>query len=131
MDFGTKVHEVLEQIDFCAPELDNRNLPDWVMTRINNFLKTDIIKNNLMCKMYKEYEFTYLDNNTYSHGIIDLLIERDDKMIIIDYKLKEINDPNYDKQLNGYRKVIKEKTKKDVDCYLYSIIDNCFRQVIE
>lgn len=80
--------------------------------------------------MYKEYEFTYLEGNNYSHGIIDLLIETPNKMIIIDYKLKGITDENYDKQLNGYRKVIKDKTNKEVECYLYSIMDNCFRKVI-
>jgi hypothetical protein len=52
-------------------------------------------------------------------------------MIIVDYKLKNIDDPLYDKQLNGYRKVIKDKTNKEVECYLYSIIDNKFRQVEE
>ena len=67
--------------------------------------------------MYKEYEFTYLEDNKYSHGIIDLLIETPTKMIIIDYKLKGITDENYDKQLNGYRKVIKDKTKKEKECY--------------
>ena len=44
-------------------------------------------------------------------------------MIIIDYKLKNIDDENYDKQLNGYRSFLKKKTKKEVDCYLYSIMD--------
>ena len=52
-------------------------------------------------------------------------------MIIVDYKLKNIDDPLYDKQLNGYRKVIKDKTNKEVECYLYSIIDCKFRKVEE
>ena len=52
-------------------------------------------------------------------------------MIIVDYKLKNIDDPLYDKQLNGYRKVIKEKTDKETDCYLYSIMDNKFRKRIK
>ena len=129
MDFGTKVHEVLEQLDFINPELNNINLPEWNLTRVKKFLETDIIKENLNNKMYKEYEFTYLEDNNYSHGIIDLLIETPTKMIIIDYKLKGITDENYDKQLNGYRKVIKDKTNKEVECYLYSIMDNCFRKV--
>ena len=131
MDFGTKVHEVLEQLDFINPKLENIHLPDWILARVKKFLETDIIKENLKSKMYKEYEFTYLEGNNYSHGIIDLLIETPDKMIIIDYKLKGITDENYDKQLNGYRKVIKEKTNKQTDCYLYSIMDNCFREVVE
>ena len=91
----------------------------------------DIIKENKDAILHKEYEFTYQEENTLSHGIIDLLIEREDKMIIVDYKLKNIDDPLYDKQLNGYRKVIKDKTNKEVECYLYSIIDNKFRQVEE
>ena len=97
--------------------------------KIISFLNTDLMKKNINANLYKEYEFTYLEDNVYSHGIIDLLIERNDKCIIVDYKLKNIDDPNYDKQLNGYRKYISEKTNKEVECYLYSIIDEKFRRV--
>ena len=91
----------------------------------------DCFKDLSDAKIYKEYEFLYEEKETTYHGIIDLLIEREDKMIIVDYKLKNIDDPLYDKQLNGYRKVIKEKTNKNTECYLYSIIDNRFREVEE
>ena len=50
-------------------------------------------------------------------------------MIIIDYKLKNIDDSNYDKQLNGYRKYIKGKTNKETYCYLYSILDEKYREI--
>lgn len=131
MDFGTKVHETLEQMDFKNPDKFLNHLKDNIKDKIKVFLETPLIKENLSSKMYKEYEFTYLEETNYSHGIIDLLIERDDKMIIIDYKLKNTSDEAYDKQLNGYRKVIKEKTKKETECYLYSIIDSTFRKVEE
>ena len=131
MDFGTKVHEVLEQMDFKNSEEYLNNIDKNIKEKIKIFLETPIIKENINNKMYKEYEFTYLEENSISHGIIDLLIERDDKMIIIDYKLKNTSDEAYDKQLNGYRKVIKEKTNKDVECYLYSIINSEFRKVEE
>ena len=131
MDFGTKVHEVLEQMDFNNPKEVLKILPIDIQSKINNFLNSTLIKENLSSKMYKEYEFTYKENNNYSHGIIDLLIERNDKIIIIDYKLKNVSDENYEKQLNGYRKVIREKTKKQVDCYLYSIINSSFKEVKE
>ena len=72
----------------------------------------------------------YEEDNELNHGIIDLLLEREDKIIIIDYKLKNINDSLYDKQLNGYRNYIYNKTKKKVECYLYSIIDEDYREVI-
>ena len=131
MDFGTKVHEVLEQMDFKNSEEYLNNIDKNIKEKIKIFLETPIIKENINNKMYKEYEFTYQEENSISHGIIDLLIERDDKMIIIDYKLKNTSDEAYDKQLNGYRKVIKEKTNKDVECYLYSIINSEFRKVEE
>ena len=110
--------------------IDNLDIDDHLKDKIKNFLNTDIIKNNINNKMYKEYEFIYKEDNKISHGIIDLLIEREDKMIIIDYKLKNIDDEAYDKQLNGYKEFISNKTKKQVECYLYSIIDNKFREVL-
>ncbi len=131
LNYGTKVHKVLEQIDFKNPHLELFDLNKKMEEKIKSFLNSEIIKDNINGVFYKEYEFTYLEDNTHSHGIIDLLIEQPDKMIIIDYKLKNIDDENYDKQLNGYRKYIKEKTKKEVDCLLYSIQDERFRIVYE
>ncbi len=131
MNFGTKVHETLELMNFKEPDNYLKYLPENISSKIKLFLETDLIKNNLNEKMYKEYEFTYLEDNKYSHGIIDLLIEKPDEVIIIDYKLKNIDDEAYDNQLNGYRRVIHEKTNKKVSCYLYSIIDNKFRKIDE
>ena len=129
LEFGTKVHEILEEIDFNNYDLSNYNIDSNTSNKIESFIHSDFMKDKLSSNMYKEYEFLYQEDNTLSHGIIDLLIEQDDKMIIIDYKLKNIDDENYDKQLNGYRKYIKNKTKKEVECYLYSIIDENYRKV--
>ena len=129
MNFGTKVHKILEELDFKNGNLDNFNIDNVIKEKITKFLSSDIISKNINNKFYKEYEFTYTENNAYSHGIIDLMIECQDKIIIIDYKLKNIDDIAYDNQLNGYRKVIEEKTKKEVDCYLYSIMNEEFRKV--
>lgn len=129
MTVGTEVHEILEQMNFANPTPTLDLLTPSLKEKIQLFLATPIIKDNITSKIYKEYEFTYLEDNVYSHGIIDLLIEKDNEIIIIDYKLKNIMDLAYDKQLNGYRKVITEKTNKPVKCYLYSILDNTFREV--
>ena len=63
-------------------------------------------------------------NNEYNntHGIIDLMLEYDDEVKIIDYKLNNINDDEYLLQLSGYKKYIEDKTKKNVNIYLYSIL---------
>jgi len=128
LEYGTKIHELLEIIDFN--DYDETIIEDnFIKDKISKFINSNLIQDNLNNKMYKEYEFVFKEDNTISHGIIDLLIECPDKMIIIDYKLKNIDDLNYVKQLNGYREYIEEKTNKETYCYLYSIIDEIFKEI--
>ena len=129
MDFGTKVHEILELIDFNNYNLDLYDIDSSIKNKIISFINSDFMKDKLHLNMYKEYEFIYNEDNTLSHGIIDLLLEDTDRMIIVDYKLKGIDDIEYDKQLNGYRKYIEEKTDKKTLCFLYSILDERYREV--
>ena len=129
MNVGTRVHEILEEIDFKNFDVSTLDANDFVKEKISSFLNQKLICEHIDDKMYKEYEFTYLEDDIYMHGIIDLMIECSDKIIIIDYKLKNIDDSMYDRQLNGYRDVISKKTNKDVYCYLYSIIDEKFREI--
>ena len=130
MEFGTKVHEVLELIDFNNYNLDLFDINNSIKNKINAFLNSDFMKDKINLNMYKEYEFLYYEDNVLSHGIIDLLLEDTDRMIIVDYKLKNIDDEAYDKQLNGYRKFIENKTGKKTYCYLYSILDERYREVL-
>ena len=127
MEFGIKVHQVLEQLDFKHPNLEG--LSGKIKEKIEAFLKSSLVTENIEGIFYPEYEF--IDRKENTHGIMDLVIEKSDKMTIIDYKLKNIDDENYDKQLNGYREFLKKKTKKEVECYLYSIIDEDYRKVKE
>ena len=119
IDFGLEMHKVLEFIDFSNPSYDK--LSDYQKSFVKMFMDTGILKNNK--NVYKEYEFIYEDDGKEMHGIIDLLIEYDDRYAIVDYKLRNINDEAYIKQLNGYRDYISRLTGKNVDIYLYSIID--------
>ena len=130
MDFGTKVHEILELIDFNNYNLDLYDIDLFIKNKIISFINSDFMKDKLDLNMYKEYEFVYYEDNVLSHGIIDLLLEDNDKMIIVDYKLKGILDEAYDKQLNGYRKYIENKTGKKTYCYLYSILEEREREVL-
>ena len=63
-------------------------------------------------------------DNTINHGVIDLMIEYEDHIDIIDYKLKNITDENYIKQLKGYKEYIENKTNKKCNLYLVSILDS-------
>lgn len=123
MELGTKIHYYLEALDFKNPDysiIDNK-YQDLIKAFINSNLLNDIKK----AKIFKEYEF--IDDD--KHGFIDLLLEYEDKIVIIDYKTKDIDDSHYDEQLNGYKTYISLLSNKPIYCYLYSIVDKNYREV--
>ena len=99
LKFGTEFHELLENLDFNKEiNLENK----FYQEKISNFLKSDILKNYQDAKIFKEYEFMYIKDDIKYHGIIDLMLEYDDHIDIIDYKLKNIDDKKYVEQLKFY-----------------------------
>ena len=127
MDFGIRIHELFEIIDFKNPNYDNLNEID--KKYINQFLSHHLLKNVNNSKVYKEYEFIYEENNVNFHGIIDLMLEYSDRIDIIDYKLLNIDSEEYINQLNGYKNYIENTFNKPVNLYLYSIIKNEFTKI--
>lgn len=128
MKFGTKVHEIFELLDFRNIDLslvDNK----FIRNKVEKFLSNDLLKNISNANIYKEYEFIYIKDNNEYHGIIDLMLEYDNHIDIIDYKLKSITDENYIKQLNGYKEYIEKISNKEVSTYLYSILDEKVLQI--
>ncbi len=128
MDFGTKLHQYLELLDFSDP--DYSKIDPAHVSLIRAFMDSDLMRNAKQGKAYKEYEFFYEDDNEMKHGFIDLLMEYEDHFDIIDYKTKNIDDEHYDEQLRGYRTYIGSISDKQVNCYLYSIMDGEYREVI-
>ena len=116
LDFGIKLHKIFEVVDFKTKDLSFIE-PEY-HKYLNKFFESELMKNINDAKIYKEYEFI----NDDSHGIIDLMLEYNDYIDIIDYKLMRIEDLEYIKQLNGYKEYIENKTKKNVNIYLYSIM---------
>ncbi len=116
---GLYIHSVMENLNFANPDFSviNNNYISYV----KKFLNLDILNNAV--NIYKEYEFMYFKESNEMHGIIDLLIEKEDKFVIIDYKLKNITSDDYINQLNGYKNYIKAITGKNCEIYLYSFID--------
>ena len=120
--YGRLIHGLFECTDFN--NLDN--LSDNNKKIIERFLeKVDISHANI----YKEYEFIYDEDNTTYHGIIDLMLEYQDNIKIIDYKLKNINDDAYIKQLTGYKDYIEKLFNKKTSIYLYSITLNTLEEI--
>ncbi len=119
LEEGTKIHECLEYIDFS--DFDNSlsmlDISDFMKNKIKSIKNQPFIVDNAI--YHKEYEFIYNDNR----GIIDLLVESEDKLIVVDYKLSEINKDYYFDQVRGYMNYLKNASNKEVEGYLYSIIN--------
>ena len=119
MKHGTKIHYIFETEDFINPKHEE----------VKKLLKHQEIKNIKEAKIFKEYEFYFKEENESYHGIIDLMLEYQNQIIIIDYKLKDITDENYKKQLQGYKNYIENKTHKSVTTYLYSITQDILKEI--
>ena len=124
---GLDVHEVLEYLDFnnYMEDLANYELSDFIKDKIKELFNMPFMEDIKNSKVYKEHEF-YTDD---SHGIIDLLIEKEDMFIIVDYKLKDISKSYYVDQVKGYMDYIKSTTNKEVAGYLYSILDCEYKKI--
>ena len=116
LEYGTKMHERLEMTNFKE---DNSKL-------VNNLKKCFDFDKAII---YQELEFYFIKEDTEYHGIIDLMLEYDDVIKIIDYKLKNISDEAYSKQLKVYYDYIKSISDKKILLYLYSIIDEEVKEV--
>ena len=57
------------------------------------------------------------------------MLEYDSEIKIIDYKLKNIEDEAYIKQLNVYYEYMRSVSDKKISLYLYSILDNQVKEV--
>ncbi len=124
-DIGTNIHECLEYIDFndFDNSLNKLDIDEFFKNRIKNIKNQPFIINNAI--YHKEYEF--IDNEVI--GIIDLLVETDDKLIVVDYKLSEINKDYYFDQVRGYMNYLKTISDKKVEGYLYSILEGNYIEI--
>lgn len=124
LNLGTQIHYLFEVVDF-------KNISKYknssYFSYIENFVKH--LGDLSSTKFYKEYPFTYEKEDTLYSGIIDLVVEYEDHVKIIDYKLKNIEDENYKKQLQIYKNFIISKTDKPVYTYLYSIMNDKLKKV--
>lgn len=118
LEFGTSMHEMLEMTDFKNKSITNK----YVDNLRNSFSFED-------ATIYQELEFMYTKDSIEYHGIIDLMLEYEDEIKIIDYKLKNIDDENYHKQLSVYYNYISSVSNKKIKLYLYSILDNRVEEI--
>ena len=120
LEFGVKLHSYFEYVDFKKKDISF--LESKFQSYFKMFFASPITKNIKNANIYKEYEFIYEKDDKEYHGIIDLILEYEDFIDIIDYKLKNIKDKEYDNQLKGYRDYMESRTNKPIHLYLYSIL---------
>ncbi len=121
LELGEYLHYLLEITDFKHPNLDK--IDTLYKDKIIAFLNSGLDFQN--ATIYKEYEFI----SRHSHGIIDLVLEYDSKVIVVDYKTQNIIDDAYIEQLKGYGTYLHNKLHKRVELYLYSIMDANLRRI--
>lgn len=125
---GLNLHEILEYLDFnnYKNDINKYDLSDSLKELLFKLFDMPFMKDISNAKIYKEFEFYQNDKK----GIMDLLLEFEDKFIIVDYKLKNIDKTYYTEQINGYASYLKEVSSKKVEGYLYSIINSTYKRVL-
>ncbi len=132
--FGMAIHYMFECVDFN--DMNNLNVPYNLMlnkygslldNKTINIIKSYVeiaINNEDFLSLIKGYRIKKEVQFTYNKkiGIIDLLIEKDDEFIIIDYKSsKEEKASNYINQMKFYRDSVFHCFNKKARSYLYFI----------
>lgn len=129
IEIGKKIHACLENIPFLGREefYQKYSISPFFREKIEAFFSTPFLPNLENATIYREYEFVSIEGNV---GIIDLLIETEDTIYVIDYKLREIDKESYIKQVQSYMKYIQSITHKKIEGYLYSILEERYKNII-
>ena len=125
--FGTSLHEIFEAIDYTSyPAIDLSFIKkENIKEHAQKFLNSEVFKDLISPNFYQEYEF--YDEERKSLGSIDFLIIDEGRARIIDYKTKEIDDDEYNRQLNIYKENVSRIFKikiEDITTILYSLLDD-------
>ncbi len=154
-EMGTAYHKILQLVNFYSTdveseinllkekgEITNEDISLIDINKIKSILKMDIFNTIKDYTLYKEEKFTFfvdpcdlgynldkdLTDKVLVQGIIDLMAIKDDKCILIDYKLSSLkNDDDliktYKTQLTLYKNAIEKCLKIKVEkVYLVNIL---------
>ncbi len=132
IDQGLLLHEVLEMVDLMEdPDILLNKMPNHSLEKdvLSGLIRHPLMRSLDIKQVYKEFPFSFVTDTRRINGFIDLLIETNDKFLVIDYKLKNIQKEAYISQVQGYMRVIESMTNRPVEGYLYSLIDQTFERV--
>ena len=100
LSYGTRLHRYMELVDFSTRDTSFIADPKD-RERIDKVLSAPFFQSINEFQIYKEYG--YFDPEKGSTGFIDLLLQKGNEFLIVDYKASETDDPAYRKQLSSYR----------------------------
>ena len=124
--FGTEVHALLEGLDLSKK--DTSYIKDYRYKKIaNNVIDSELFKG--VTNEQVRHEFAYYDKTNNVNGVIDCLIIKDHEIDIIDFKLKNIAEEDYDKQLKTYKTYITSISDKPIKMYLLAALTGEVREV--
>jgi len=132
IDKGNKLHDYLEMIDFKGDidaQIKTYTNDKKEEKLLEGFFNHSLIKSLAIVHAYKEFPFIAEKEGETIRGFIDLVLETKDAFYVIDYKLKTIDKDYYTEQVKGYMNIISTFNNKPVKGYLYSIIDQTFKEV--
>lgn len=124
--FGSEVHALLEGLDLSKK--DTSYIKDYKFRRIaNNVINSSLFKG--VSNEQVRHEFSYYDKENNVNGVIDCLIIKDNEIDIIDFKLKNIAEEDYDKQLKTYKAYISSISDKPIKMHLLAALTGEVREV--
>jgi ATP-dependent helicase/nuclease subunit A len=118
LDYGTKAHLAMQGLDLKSE--DASFIEDPELRKMAEAFLASSLRNQY--RGYEDYhEYHFIDPETGAEGSIDLLLVGQDDLAIVDYKLSEISDEAYRKQLEVYKANAERIFGKKARCYLYSL----------
>lgn len=133
VDFGDYMHNLFGVIDYhqpIQPQLDRLSLSDQEQRYITQFVESPLMKDLSSATIYHEYRFYQETEMGPINGIIDLLVVWPTHAWIIDFKLKNIETPEYVQQVQIYMNYIQQLLDIKVEGYLYSIITSQTKNIV-
>ena len=126
LDFGSELHAYLEKMDLTTKSTDyvkNRQMKKYVYNVMNSSIFNGVSNEQV------RHEYRFYDEENNIQGYIDALIVKDNEIDIVDFKLKNIDESEYDRQLRIYKSYISKLTSLPVRMFLLAAITGISREV--
>ncbi len=133
-ELGTFVHKILEKFSFTDKKEEaqkeinklidkyidsvkedyRKNIKEKALKILNKFLNSEIYKEISASNiLFREMPFTLKEENRYIEGIIDIVYEKDNQIVVLDYKTTKITskekiEERYKIQSDYYTKAVRK-----------------------